>query len=189
MNEGTQQEPTTGWHYHPDSGNASTASPAPAGAPATAKHSEVEWTASEFIAHHKSVGWYAALFVITVAAGTGMYLLTQDVITTAVIGTCGLVFGVAAARKPRVLGYRLDEAGLTIGNKFFPYHNYKAFALVEEGHFTSISFVPLKRFMPAISVYFDPEDEAKILDVLSEHLPLQPGSTSAFDGFIRRIRF
>jgi hypothetical protein len=187
MHEAPHEQTTAGWQYHPEDTPAA-AAPHPAAAK-SAKHTTVEWTASEFIAHHKSVKWYVALSLVTAAAATGIYFLTRDVITTAVIGVCGLTFGVAAARKPRVLGYRLDESGLTIGTRFFPYNNYKAFALVEEGHFTSISFLPLKRFMPSISVYFDPSDEPKILEVLSEHLPLQPGNASVFDSFIRRIRF
>jgi hypothetical protein len=184
MNEG-EHKPAGHWHYKSEDGGG----PGHTASGYSAPDKTIEWTASEFIAHHKGFGWYALLFLGTVLVTALIFWITRDRIAAGAIVVCALIFAVAGAHKPRVLTYRLDSSGLTIGPKFYPYNNYKAFAVIDEGPFSSISFLPLKRFMPGLSIYFAPEDEAHIIEVLSSYLPLQPGSTSAFDDLMRRIRF
>jgi len=190
MNEGQQQKPAGQWQYKSGDG---TVGPITTGAASSsaAPHDEpmVQWTASEFIAHHKGARWYVLLSLGTVLLAELAFLLTHDHTTAGAIVVCGLVFGISGARKPRVLAYRLDDSGVTVGAKFYPYANYKAFALIDEGRFASISFLPLKRFMPALSIYFAPEDEDRIVTMLAEQLPLQPGGLSFIDGLMHRLRF
>ena len=190
MQEGTNDQhaaaPESGWRYQSDQGAPEAPSPAPH---PTHRNAHIEWTASEFVAHHKSANWYLMLVFAVLAGGGLIYWFTKDLITVGVIAFCGVIFGIAAARKPRVLGYRLDEAGLTIAQRFYPYADYRAFTVVDEGAFASISFIPLKRFMPAINIYFDPKDEDHIIDALSEYLPLQPSAPTVVDHVMRRLRF
>jgi hypothetical protein len=100
-----------------------------------------------------------------------------------------ILLGVVAGRKPRVMDYKLDNGGLTIGETFHPYGEFRSFAIMEDGAFLSITFLPLKRFMPPVSVYYSPEDQEKITDVLSHHLPMEMRQRDAVDRFSRRIRF
>jgi len=100
-----------------------------------------------------------------------------------------LVLGFYGARKPRVLEYRLDESGLVVSGKSYAYNLFKSFALVEEGAFTSIVLMPLKRFMPAVSIYFEPKDEKKITTILAERLPIETHKLDVLDSFMRRIRY
>jgi hypothetical protein len=194
MADTSSEPPASGWQYKPDaaSGGAQPAvsqGPTATPAPVHGSAQEVTWTASEFIAHHKGAAWYLILLLIGALFCAIVYLLTRDLITLGVILLCFLVFGISAARKPRVLAYRLDANGLTIGQRLYPYETFKAFALVDEGSFTSIAFVPLKRFRPPLSIYFAPEDEDRILEVLTQHLPLEPGELDLFETLMRRVRF
>ena len=93
------------------------------------------------------------------------------------------------ARKPRELEYNVDDGGLTIGGKHYPYNLFRAFTIAEEDHFHSIDFMPLKRFMPVISIYYDPADEDQIAEVLSAHLPLETHKHDPVEKLMRRIRF
>jgi hypothetical protein len=149
----------------------------------------VEWSASEFIAHHKSFGWYAVLGLVTVVTGALVLLLTKDKISTGAVVFVAVVLGIVAARKPRTLPYKLDQGGLAIGNKFFDYGQFRSFALVDEGAFTSVMFLPLKRFMPVVTIYFEPQDEEKIVEILSNHLPLETHQLDPLDQLMRKIRF
>ena len=139
--------------------------------------------------HHKNIGWYFLLVLALGVASALLYLITRDMISVVAVVILAVVFGVSAGRKPRILNYQLDRAGLTVGQRFYSYGNFKSFSLVNEGAFTSIMFMPLKRFMPAVSIYFSPEDEEKIVEVLSAHLPLQQGEQDAIDKLMHRIRF
>ncbi len=149
----------------------------------------IAWSASEFIAHQKSAGWYAILGLVTIAIADAVYFSTHDKISTGMIIFAGLLMGYYASRKPKVVDYKLDHYGLSIGTKFYGYGDFKSFALVNEGAFSSIMFMPLKRFMPALSIYFEPKDEDKITNLLAPLLPVSQHKPDAVDHLMRRIRF
>jgi len=187
--------PETGWQYKPDDKDSAVSLPAQSlqniSSPSQPSHhdQEVSWTASEFIAHHKSPVWYFGLALCGSVLAALVYLITRDKITLAIILFCFLVFGIVAGRQPRILAYHLDVSGLSVGERHYPYETFKAFALVDEGTFTSLVFLPLKRFGTTLTVYFDPEDEDHILDVLSEYLPLEQGKLDLFESLMHRVRF
>ncbi len=150
----------------------------------------VSWTASEFIAHDKAAGWYGRLAIGGIALATLIYIFTRgDWIATAMMLVVTLIFGVFAARKPRTLTYGLDQNGLQIAQKFYPYTDFKSFSLLDEGGVNGIWLMPLKRFMPSITIYYAPPDEEKILGVLSNYLPLEDKEHDVVDKFMRRVRF
>jgi hypothetical protein len=150
---------------------------------------QITWTASEYIDHAKSADWYLALAVAAVLGAGAVYLLFRDVITSTVIVVAALAFGLYGRRRPRQLQYSLTMQGLGIGDKFFPYSTFRSFALMDEGHFSSIAFLPLKRFGFLTTVYYDPQDEDAIINIISQHLPLEPRSADPVDRFMKRIRF
>jgi hypothetical protein len=149
----------------------------------------VEWTASEFVAHDKGPSWYALLILAALGVAGVIYIITKDIFSTVVVLILAIILAVAAGRKPRVLTYRLDDNGITAGSKFYPYANFKSFAFLEEEPFASIVFIPMKRFGMPFSVYLAPEDEQKVLGMLSQHLPLERGELDSVDRFMRRVRF
>jgi hypothetical protein len=150
---------------------------------------QITWTASEFIDHAKSFDWYLALAVAAVLGATAVYLLFHDLITSIVILVAATAFGFYGRRQPRQLQYSLTTQGLSIGNKFFPYSLFRSFAVMDEGHFSSIAFLPLKRFGLLTTVYYDPQDEDSIINIISQHLPLEPRNADPIDRFMKRIRF
>ena len=149
----------------------------------------IEWTASEFIAHHKSPGWYLGLILATAAIAGLVYFITADFISVAVVIVGAVLLGVYGARQPRQLRYRLDRRGVTIGDKTYTYHDFRSFAVMPEGAFSSIVFMPLKRFSPSITIYYAPADEEKIMAILGEELPFEPQRRDAIDNLMKRIRF
>ncbi|HEY5668315.1 MAG TPA: hypothetical protein VIR03_04085 [Candidatus Saccharimonadales bacterium] len=177
---------TTGWRFAAEPQHID-ATPQP-GMGGQVPH-DVEWTASEFVAHGKGTGWYAALGGVAVVAAALAFFLLHDIVSSIIIVLVAVLLGVAASRQPRVLHYQVNEHGLSMGQKFYPYSEFKSFAVMEEGAFSSIMFMPLKRFMPPISIYYAPEDEDRIVQVLSYYLPMETRTHDAFDRLARRIRF
>jgi hypothetical protein len=149
----------------------------------------VSWTASEFIAHEKNAGWYLVLVVAAAALAGLVYLFTRDKISTAVVIFAAIIFGIYAARKPQTIGYQLTPHGLGIGQKFYDYGMFRSFAVIDEGAFSSVAFMPLKRFMPAISIYYDPADEEKIVKMLIDRLPMENRGHDLVERFLHSIRF
>lgn len=178
--------PAANWQYSSDESGAS---PAPLPNPGSAKGDSVSWTASEFIAHRKNVGWYATVALVTVIVTALVFVLTHDRISTVMIIIVGILFCLGAARKPRVLSYKLDNDGLTIGDRLHPYGEFRSFTMLRDGPFANIELLPFKRLMPQTSIYCSPEDEDEIVDMISQHVPYEQRPNSFVDRFTRHIRF
>jgi hypothetical protein len=83
----------------------------------------------------------------------------------------------------------VDNSGIHIGAKFYPYVSFKSFSVAQEHAIGYISLMPLKRFMPPLVVHYAPEDEDRIANTLADYLPYEDHKTDMVDNFTRRIRF
>jgi hypothetical protein len=179
-------EPTqvpSGWQYNQEQPTIE-AMPA-----STAPTEEIEWTASEFIAHQKNRGWYLFLGVGAIVLSAAMYLLTKDLISVTVVLIVAVLLGFAAGRKPRILNYRMDASGIYVGSKTYSYGDFKSFSVVDEGAVSSIGLLPMKRFMPPLSIYYEPTDEDHIVGILGARLPYEDRQKDAFDRLLHKVRF
>lgn len=149
---------------------------------------EVSWSASEFIAHEKSPLWYLALAGLAAVLVAAVYFLFHDMVAAFAIIFVAIIFGFLAAHKPRVLAYHIGPEGLSIDNKMYSFGDFKSFGVVNEGAFSSITFMPMKRFMPSLSIYYPPEEEETIVDALSNYLPFAPVTHDLVDRLMHRIR-
>ena len=120
---------------------------------------------------------------------TGLYLITKDKISAGIALFVALIFGVFAARKPRVQQYVLNAHGIIIGTKHYIFQNFKSFSITDDGATASVVFMPLKRFMPALTIYVVPDMEEQVIDFLSGLLPFEQHRQDAVDSFLKRIRF
>jgi hypothetical protein len=153
------------------------------------KPQAVNWTASEFVEHPKSIAWYGLLALAGVGLAAADYFVTGDVISTSVIVIAAVTFGVYASHKPRTQQYRLSPQGLQIGDKVYSFQDYKNFSVAEEGTNISIIFIPLKRFSPPLTIYVSMDIEERVLEYVSFFLPFEQRRADAIDALLRRIRF
>lgn len=149
----------------------------------------ISWSASEFVAHDKTPGWYALLLITAGVFAVGVYLLTKDMVSAGVVVVAAIILAVFASHKPREQRYILDDQGIVVGQRRYDYDDYKSFAVTSEGAFSSLVFMPLKRFAVPLTIYYAPEDEERIVSLLSERLPLEEHRLDAVDNLMRRIRF
>jgi hypothetical protein len=158
--------------------------------PAPQEDGSIEWTASEYLANPKNSGWYGLLAAGSISLAVIVWFMTGgDIASTVVICIVALVVGVFAARQPQTLTYRIDNRGLTIGEKFYPYEGFKSFSVANEHPIGYISLMPLKRFMPPLTIHYVPDDEDRISEVLSAYLPYEEHKPDMVDNFTRRLRF
>ncbi len=175
-------DPQADWQYQDDT-------PAPAGNTRFSEIDPVSWTASEYIEHEKSAGWFVRYVLAVIVLVSLIFLLTREWFSVILTFALAVVFGIFAARKPTVLQYHLDNRGVVIGQKLYPISLFRSFAVVDEGAFHSIILLPMKRFMPSISIYYAPDDEAAILNAFSLLLPQETHQHDAIDRLMHRIRF
>lgn len=150
---------------------------------------KITWTASEFIAHDKSTSWYILLMLGTLLLAAAVFFVTRDFVSVSVAIIAGLLLGIYGAHQPRQLEYVVDRRGIGIGRKYYSYDEFKSFAVAPEGAFSSLVLMPLKRFAIPTTIYYAPEDEERILNILADHLPLEEHHRDTVDSLMRHIRF
>ncbi len=157
--------------------------------PAIADETPISWQASEYIQHDKAGGWFLALL------GVAAVLLLVDIFLVKswtfgaliVVMTIGVF--VLARRSPRTLNYTLSSQSLQIDDKHFSMHDFRAFGVLQEDAIYSVQLIPIKRFMPAVNVYFPPEYGEKIVDIFGSVLPMEHLEPDFIDRLTRKIRF
>ena len=175
--------PAEGWQFSNED-QVTDAGPSPA-----SQVDAVSWTASEFISHAKGPSWFVALIIGLTLIDALVFFVTKDIVTLVAVTTAGTAFAFFAGRQPRVLEYAVDARGLHIGPKLYPFADFKSFDITEEGSLPAIQLRPLKRFMPPLTVFYDPAQEDTILGTISNFLPHQEEQASLVDSFSKRIRF
>jgi hypothetical protein len=175
-------EPASGWQFNQEADSMAPDRDEPL--PDT-----LSWTAAEFIAHDKGIGWYGALALGGIVATVLIYFLTKDKFTAGVVIFALVAFGAFAGRKPREEQYALNSQGIQVGQRMYAFHDFKTFSVADEGGAASIMLMPLKRFMPPLTLYVTKEVEDQAIDFLSFYLPFSEHKADAVDGLLRRIRF
>jgi len=149
----------------------------------------IHWQASEFVMHSKPAWWYAAFIGTAILLGLIFAVLLKDIVAAiAILAVFALTF-VMAMRKPRTLSYAVDNSGVVVGERNFPFETFRSFSIIQDGGLDSIFLQPLQRFSLPIIIYFAPEDGEKIVKTLSFHLPHEERDMSLVDKFARTMRF
>lgn len=155
-----------------------------------AHETSVAWTASEYVGQEKTAVWFIGLAGASLALALLVFFMTKrDLFAPIMILVFGATFGAFAARQPRVLEYALGSRGLQVGPKLYVFEHFKSFSVIEEGAIHSILLTPMQRFMPPLSIYYAPEDEANIVQALGNYLPHEEHAHDLVDRLVRRIRF
>lgn len=149
----------------------------------------IRWSASEFIDHQKNAVWFVGLFAASLAIGAAVFWMTGDWFGPVIIALLGLAFGIGAARRPRVLEYALDDTGIHIAEKVYPYEVFRSYTVMQEGAIESIFLVPAKRWMPGISLYYEPSQAEMIEGTIGAYLPFEERASTYVDRFLHKIRF
>ncbi len=149
----------------------------------------IVWTASEFIRHEKNFKWYLWLGLGTAIVSALVWFLTKDVLSTLTMIVAGMVLGIVANKKPRTMEYKIDKEGLQINGKNYSFDQFRSFAIVHEGAFSSLVFIPLRRFALLTTAYYDPVDESKIIDLLSSVIPIEEKKRDWLEALMWKIRY
>lgn len=174
------------WQYKGNDDQAPNDSEAPA---ASTYVQPISWTASEYVAHQKGASWFVSILFVVAVLVAVVYFVTRDVVSASVIGIIGILFVIFAARRPQVLEYSIDGTGIHVGQKTYPYGQFRSFSVLEDEAVPTIMFMPMRRLGLPLSIHFDPDDSEKILDILGSHLPGEEREAPPVDRLMNKIRF
>ncbi len=182
-------EPSSGYTPDPNDSSEDSLSPNKKRTENSTGGPLVSWSASEYISNPKNITWFGALGIGTAILSIFVYFVTRDLLSTVVIVIIGVITGIFAARQPQTLEYHVDSKGIHIGPKSYPYGVFRSYSVAHDGAFSYISLLPLKRFMPQMTIHYAPEDEEKIVETLGDYLPYEQHKQDIVDSITRRVRF
>jgi len=180
-------EENTNWEYKPSAGGSAMQDAGDSRPSDTPE--KLTWTAKEFIEHQRGGGWYAVLILGSIVLAGLFYLLTRDFFAVGATLAACLIMLIYAGHKPNEQSYELTHSSLKIGSKIYKYNFFRSFSVIHEGEHTSINLESIKRYMPPIVIYFPPEYEKQVTNLIGNHLPLEEESQSLTDRITHRLRF
>lgn len=148
----------------------------------------VRWKGLEHIPHERNALWFVGFAVTVVLLLALSILIIRSWTFTLVIIAATASLLVYVKRPPRELTYALSQKGLYIGDKFYDLAEYKSFGVIRNGIHYSVLLIPLKRFMPGLTVYFPHETGEQLVDSLAARLPMQELHIDLLDKLIRKLR-
>lgn len=149
----------------------------------------ISWQASEYIQHDKDSIWFLALAGITLLLLLVDFFLIKSWTFGALIVVMAVGVVVFARRPPRVINYTLTPDSLRVDEKQFSLQDFRAFGVLQEEAVNYIRLTPVKRFMPAVNIYFPDEYGEQIVDFLGSQLPMESIEPDFIDRLTQKIRF
>ena len=126
------------------------------------------WSALEYEEKDRSPDWFWALGIIVVTSSIAS-IIFENYFFAVLLILSGVLLGFFAIKKPDIVTYELNQKGLTIRDRLYPYENIKSFWIQVdfqgEAGLKPIFFIHSERaFMPIISM---PIDETIAQDIHS----------------------
>ena len=136
------------------------------------------WTALEYDEKERSTDWFWALGIIIVA-GSITAIIFANYFFAALLIIGGTLLGFFAIKKPETILYELNNRGLKIKDRLYPYEKMKGFYVQTDNK--PLLFIKSERiFMPILSIpieYMQAEDIHKIMlanEVIEEKMAEHP---------------
>lgn len=137
---------------------------------------KLSWSALEYEEKERSTDWFWALGIIIVTSSIASIIFNNYFFAVLLI-LAGILLGFFAVKKPDTIIYELNEKGLQIRNRLYPYENIKSFYVqidpTGETKLKPMLFIHSERiFMPIISIPIENYMAEEIHSILfSQNIP------------------
>ena len=154
-----------------------------------ASQADLSWSGPEFINHEKSANWHILMALAAVVLAAILYLITKDIIATATVFIAVIVLGVYGLRKPKDISYSLTDQDIFIGQNRLSYGDYRAFTAMQDGPYLSVTLLPFKRFALPAGLCCSGDQTDKVVNYLSQRLPIEEHQPDLIENLMQRIHF
>jgi hypothetical protein cdiviTM7_02271 len=156
--------------------------------PMTDLSQPIAWQAPEGVQAHRTTGWYVAVGFVVLAL-MALAIFVFDSWTFAILLPIMAVALVLLRSKPSVMvNYAISPKGVYVADRLYDFSEFRAFGLGQDGDQHSAILLPVKRFSPALTIYFSEAEGETIVDMLGARLPMQEIAPDALEKLIRIIR-
>lgn len=148
----------------------------------------IQWQAPEYIEHPRSTMWFVGFWVGVVLLMGAAFFVVRSWSFAILVPAMAAALMIYSHRPPRSLGYVLSHKGLYINDQLHPMQEFRSFGVQQEETLPALMLIPVKRFRPALTVYFPSELGESIVDLLGGHMPMQELKPDVFDRITRKLR-
>ena len=132
------------------------------------------WSKEEYEERERSPDWFWALGIV-VATSSIASIIFENYFFATLLVVSGILLWHFANRPPSMIDYELNQKGLKIGTRFYPYGNIKSFwvQIPHPDHPDQVDFKPTlfikseRFFIPIISIPIDYEDAETIHSIMT----------------------
>lgn len=133
---------------------------------------KLTWSALEYEEKERSQDWFWALGIIVVTSSIAS-IIFGNYFFAALLILGGLLLGFFAIKKPDLVTYELNNKGLKIRNRLYPYDSIKAFWIqvdfTPDSNIKPIFFIHSERaFMPILSIPINKDIAEDIHSIMTE---------------------
>ena len=133
---------------------------------------KLTWSALEYEEKERSKDWFWALGII-VATGSIASIIFENYFFATLLILGGLLLGWFAIKKPDTVVYELNNKGLQIRDRLYPYESIKAFWIqidfTPDSNVKPIFFIHSERaFMPVLSIPINEEIAEDIHSIMTD---------------------
>lgn len=149
------------------------------------------WTGKEYEYKDKKDDWYWILGIIVVALALVSILLKSYVFAIVVLAA-GFALGVGALKRPEEHTFRIDDRGVSIGDRLYTYERIISFAIVEYMESTIPPRLTLRTrsiFAPELAIPLSGVDAIEIYDILSQEIEEHEHKESAVEHIAELFKF
>ena len=116
---------------------------------------KIQWQADEYEYKKKSPDWFWALWIISIAV-IFISIMFNSTLFAILVFVGAFTLSLQAVRKPSLITYKIDELGITVGDKTHIYKNIKSYD-IKEGEELEIIFKLESKFMPFVTIHLTEE--------------------------------
>ena len=92
---------------------------------------EIKWKTYEYEYKKRSPDWFWALWIISVAV-IFISIMFGSVLFAIFVFVGAFTLSLQAVRKPNLIDFGINEFGVAVGNKIYPYKNIKSYDIRDE---------------------------------------------------------
>lgn len=151
--------------------------------------SRIAWEAPAFAYYDKSWLWITSVVLIgIVLLGVFIYLRDYSAMAVVIVGT--LVFLQQSRKKPEVVQYIIDQAGVTVGATSYSWSSLKSFWLAGDEDGSHLYLETTNRITPTRTIHLANVEAAEVRARLAQRLPERTTQGEELaDRLLRILRF
>ena len=157
-------------------------------APVTDDVQPIQWQGPEYIEHPRSSMWFIGFWGAVVVLMIGAFFVLRSWSFAILVPVMAAALMIYSHRPPRQINYVLSSKGIYINDQLHPVEEFSSFGVRQDEALPALILIPVKRFRPALTVYFPGELGESIVSLLGGRLPMRELKPDAFDRISRKLR-